>query len=218
MADSPNDLSLTELNDVRDIIVFSHDNHVKPVVLGEDRTPPYGQPSAYDDGPDGWLSIPNNVSRIEAHNATLRPDLYGLDFWESLEGQLVTVPSPVAANFPDRFGAVWVYGAWPVSGLNDRGGLTVHFPGKGNRAESSTHVAHQYRLYRIGRSTRRSQRCHPHWPPLGWHQAAACLYGYGNERHHGRRDVPGMSLHLILAQNSAETAHISSLATTMFCL
>ncbi|EPT05654.1 hypothetical protein FOMPIDRAFT_1021407 [Fomitopsis schrenkii] len=128
MADSPNDLTLTELDDVRDIIVFSHDNHVTPVLLGEDRTPPYGQPSAYDDGPDGWLSIPNNVTRLEAHNATLRPDLYGLDFWESLEGQLVTIPSPVAANFPDWYGAVWVYGAWPVSGLNDRGGLTVHFP------------------------------------------------------------------------------------------
>ncbi|KZT73124.1 DNase I-like protein [Daedalea quercina L-15889] len=127
-ASSPNDLSLTELNDIRDIIVFSRGNHVKPVLLGEDRTPPYGQPSAYDDGPDGWLSIPNNVTRLEAENATLRPDLYGLDFWESLEGQLVTVPSPVAANFPDRFGAVWVYGAWPVSGLNSRGGLTVHFP------------------------------------------------------------------------------------------
>ena len=168
IANNPNDLSLTELNDIRDIIVFSHDNHVKPVVLGDDRTPPYGQPSAYDDGPDGWLSIPNNVSQIEAHNATLRPDLYGLDFWESLEGQLVTVPSPVAANFPDRFGAVWVYGAWPVSGLNDRGGLTVHFPGKRYRVMGSPLVA-QNQPCRIERPTRRPQRCHPHWPPSGWH-------------------------------------------------
>ncbi|KAH9838400.1 DNase I-like protein [Rhodofomes roseus] len=127
---SPNDLSLTELDLIRDIIIFSHDNPVKPVLLGEERTPPKGQLSRYDDGPDGsgWLAIPNNVTRVEEENDALRPELYGLDFWESLEGQLVTVPSPVAANFPDRYGAVWVYGAWPVSGLNSRGGLTVHFP------------------------------------------------------------------------------------------
>lgn len=122
---SPNDLFLTELDLPHAVTVLSHDNLVVPLVLGEDRTPPIGQLSACDVGPDGWLSVPNNVTLLESLNATLQPDLYGLDFWESLEGQLVTIPSPVAANFPDRFGSVWVYGDWPVSGKNSRGGLTL---------------------------------------------------------------------------------------------
>ncbi|KAF9815617.1 hypothetical protein IEO21_04477 [Rhodonia placenta] len=106
---SPNDLFLTELDLPHAVTVLSHDNLVVPLVLGEGRTPPIGQLSACDVGPDGWLSVPNNVTLLESLNATLQPDLYGLDFWESLEGQLVTIPSPVAANFPDRFGSVWVY-------------------------------------------------------------------------------------------------------------
>lgn len=127
---SPNDLFLTELDLPHAVTVLSHDNLVVPLVLGEGRTPPIGQLSACDVGPDGWLSVPNNVTLLESLNATLQPDLYGLDFWESLEGQLVTIPSPVAANFPDRFGSVWVYGDWPVSGKNSRGGLTLTLSGK----------------------------------------------------------------------------------------
>jgi len=98
---------------------------VLSLILGKDRVPPTGQLSELDAGSDGWLSIPNNVTLLESVNATLQPDLYGLDFWESLEGQLVTVPSPIAVNFPDRFGSVWVYGDWPLSGKNSRGGLTL---------------------------------------------------------------------------------------------
>ncbi|CDO77391.1 hypothetical protein BN946_scf184835.g13 [Trametes cinnabarina] len=101
-------------------------NTVEPLVLGVDRTPPLNQLSSLDIGPDGWLSIPGNVTLLESVNATLRPDEFGLDFWESLEGQLVTVPWPTATNFPDRFGSIWVYGDWPVTGRNERGGLTIY--------------------------------------------------------------------------------------------
>ncbi|KAI0951126.1 hypothetical protein AcW1_008247 [Taiwanofungus camphoratus] len=126
---SPNDLFLTELDLLHDVNVLSRNNGVKALVLGNDRTPPTGQLSAADTGPDGWLSVPNNVTLLESVNATLRPDLYGLDFWESLEEQLVQVPSPTAAGFPDRFGSIWVYGDWPVSGKNSRGGLTLTLSG-----------------------------------------------------------------------------------------
>ncbi|KZT07652.1 endonuclease/exonuclease/phosphatase [Laetiporus sulphureus 93-53] len=122
---SPNDLFLTELDLIRDINILSHGNEITPVLLGKERIPPIGQLSASDDGPDGWLSIPNNMTLLESVNATLQPDLYGLDFWKSLEGQLVTVPKPVAANFPDRFGSIWIYGDWPVDGKNTRGGLSL---------------------------------------------------------------------------------------------
>ncbi|KAF9497694.1 hypothetical protein BDN71DRAFT_560224 [Pleurotus eryngii] len=48
-----------------------------------------------------------------------------MDFWESLEGQLVTIPKPVALDFPNSFGEIWVPGDWAVTGLSSRGGLTI---------------------------------------------------------------------------------------------
>lgn len=124
-----NDLFLTEIDYISSFTTVSTGHAVTPLVLGVDRTPPHNQLSSLDDGRDGWLSIPNNVTLLESVNATLRPDLYGLDFWESLEGQLVTIKSPTAANFPDRFGSVWVYGDWTTTGKNERGGLTIHSAG-----------------------------------------------------------------------------------------
>lgn len=132
----PNDLLLTELELPSRISVLSSGHEVEPVVLGVDRIPPTGPLSAFDDGPDGWLSMPNNVTLLESANATLQPEKYGLDFWESLEGQLVKVPAPTALDFPDWFGSFWAHGAWPVSGKNARGGLSLAF-GE-NRLEAST--------------------------------------------------------------------------------
>ncbi|KAI0661501.1 endonuclease/exonuclease/phosphatase [Cubamyces menziesii] len=120
-----NDLYLTELDQLSAVEVLSTNNIVEPLVLGVDRTPSRSRLSSFDVGPDGWLSLPNNVTMLESTNPTLRPEEFGLDFWESLEGQLVTVPLPTAANFPDRFGSIWVYGDWPVVGQNQRGGLTI---------------------------------------------------------------------------------------------
>ncbi|THH01613.1 hypothetical protein EW026_g1134 [Hermanssonia centrifuga] len=123
----PNDLYLTELEPIR-LQTVSTGSTVVPVVLGEGRrVPPTTALSAFDNGADGWLSVPSNRTLVEKTNATLQPDKYGLDFWESLEGQLVTVKSPVAIGFPDRFGSFWVHGNWPVSGKNSRGGLTLAF-------------------------------------------------------------------------------------------
>ncbi|KAI9061010.1 endonuclease/exonuclease/phosphatase [Trametes sanguinea] len=121
-----NDLFLTELDHVLSLKTLSTHHTIEPLVLGLDRTPPLNKLSSLDIGPDGWLSIPGNVTLLESVNATLRPDEFGLDFWESLEGQLVTVPWPTATNFPDRFGSIWVYGDWPVTGQNERGGLTIY--------------------------------------------------------------------------------------------
>jgi hypothetical protein len=122
---SPNNLFVTELNSPTGITVLSSNNTVNPVILGKDRSPPTQQLSALDHGPDGFLSVPANTSQIDKVNATLEPDKYGLDFWESLEGQLVIVPSPVAIDFPNSFGEIWVYGDWAVTGKNSRGGLTM---------------------------------------------------------------------------------------------
>ncbi|KNZ80932.1 hypothetical protein J132_03632 [Termitomyces sp. J132] len=83
-----------------------------------------------DVGPDGYLSIPNGGNRVTA-NTTLQPSLNGLDLWESLEGQLVTIPQPIAAglNSLDSNNSntgFWVYGqGWNVTSKNSRGGLTI---------------------------------------------------------------------------------------------
>lgn len=123
----PDDLFLTELLRPTNITVLSSGNQVKPVVLGVDRNPPTQRWSSLDEGPDGALSVPNGVNRVESANATLEPDLYGLDFWESLEGQLVVVRRPTALNFENSFGEFWMHGDWPVTGKNKRGGLTITF-------------------------------------------------------------------------------------------
>ena len=78
-------------------------------------------------GNDGFLSVPNNSSRIEVVNATLEPDKYGMDFWESLEGQLVMIPKPTATAFQNNFGEFWVYGDWNITGRNSRGGISITF-------------------------------------------------------------------------------------------
>ncbi|KAG6903122.1 hypothetical protein C0995_004669 [Termitomyces sp. Mi166 len=122
---SRNNLFITEIDSPTSITVISSNNAIEPVVLGVDRSPPTQQLTGLDSGPDGYLSIPNNVTLVEAVNPSLQPDLYGLDFWESLEGQLVTIPSPVAIGFPNSFGEFWVHGAWNVTGKNSRGGLSI---------------------------------------------------------------------------------------------
>ena len=121
----PNDLLLTELERPSKLRVLSSGHEINPVVLGKDRIPPIAPLTAFDTGSDGWLSMPNNASLLEAANATLQPDKYSLDFWESLEGQLVTIEHPTSLGFPDMFGSFWVHGDWPVSGKNQRGGLSL---------------------------------------------------------------------------------------------
>ncbi|KAH8824942.1 Endonuclease/exonuclease/phosphatase [Flagelloscypha sp. PMI_526] len=124
---APDDLLLTELTKPTNITVLSKNNTVTPVVLGKDRSPPTELFTSLDEGPDGFLSIPNNVSQIQTKNPELQPALYGLDFWESLEGQLVQINSPTTLDFENQYGEFWVYGDWPVTGKNKRGGLSINF-------------------------------------------------------------------------------------------
>ncbi|KAH8104716.1 DNase I-like protein [Cristinia sonorae] len=124
---SPDNLFATELQSPSNIVVLSSNNTVEPLILGKDRSPPTQALSGLDRGRDGWLSVPNNRSQVDVVNANLRPDRFGMDFWSSLEGQLVTVRKPVALEFENNFGEFWVHGDWPVTGKNKRGGLTITF-------------------------------------------------------------------------------------------
>ncbi|KAF8527538.1 DNase I-like protein [Hysterangium stoloniferum] len=118
-------LSITEIDSPANITVLSSNNTVKPIILGVDRIPPTELYSALDKGKNGFLAVPNNASQIETVNAILQPHKFGIDFFESLEGQLVTVPNPSVINFENSFGEIWVHGDWPVTGKNSRGGLTL---------------------------------------------------------------------------------------------
>ncbi|TCD70910.1 hypothetical protein EIP91_001219 [Steccherinum ochraceum] len=123
----PDNLFATELDSPTNILVLSSNNTVKPLILGRDRSPPTQALSGLDTGRDGWLSVPNNRTQVDTVNATLQPDKFGMDFWSSLESQLVTVKKPTALEFENNFGEFWVYGDWKVTGKNKRGGLTITF-------------------------------------------------------------------------------------------
>ena len=99
-------------------------NKVSPLVIGKDtRSPPTEQYSSLDGG--DVFAVPNNVSLVSVANPELQPRKYGLDFWESLSGELVTVKKPTALSKPSSFGDTWVVGDWKVTGRNDRDGLTI---------------------------------------------------------------------------------------------
>ena len=148
---SPNNLFGTEINSPTNIVVQSSNNTFPIVVLGRDRSPPTQYLSALDVGDDGFLSVPNNVSRIDTVNAELQPHLYGMDFWESLEGQIVTIRNPFATNFENQFGEFWVYGDWPVTGKNGRGGISITFgreafPTSTSRTHNPTKAPMEYQM------------------------------------------------------------------------
>ena len=123
----PTFIFATELESPTDITILSTNHTVAPLVLGRDRNPPTQALSGLDTGEDGWLSVPNNRSQVDTKNETLQPTKFGMDFWASLEGQLVTVRKPIAIDFENSFGEFWVHGDWPVTGKNSRGGLSITF-------------------------------------------------------------------------------------------
>lgn len=114
---------LTELTGAKNIKVLSAGNKVTPIAIGSFlKSPPTDQFSSLDKG--DVFGVPNNSSQISVKNPVLNPLLYGLDYWESLSGELVTVKSPVAISKPNQYGDTWVVGSWRASGKNHRGGLT----------------------------------------------------------------------------------------------
>lgn len=117
-------LYLTEIDRPTLSARISSGNEVKSLVIGKDtRDPPTEQYSSLDGG--DVFAVPNNKSLVSVANPTLEPRKYGLDFWESLMGELVTVKKPVALTKPNSFGDTWVAGNWKLTGENDRDGLTM---------------------------------------------------------------------------------------------
>lgn len=123
-------LYLTELTNARDITIQSANNTVTSLVLGADGLlPPTENYTSLDAG--DIFTLPNNQSQISVANPTLQPELYGLDFWESLSGELITIPNPRAIGRPNSYGEFWIAGSYPTTGDNGRDALTAT-PGDAN--------------------------------------------------------------------------------------
>lgn len=93
---------------------------IVPLVLGTDRTPPT-QHINDDFGP--------GVGNVET-GGDFDPVGEGIDFWESLEGMLVSIPGAVAVSPTAHFGdneEIWVlaHGGAGATGLTERGGIAV---------------------------------------------------------------------------------------------
>ncbi|KAL7624508.1 hypothetical protein AAE478_006073 [Parahypoxylon ruwenzoriense] len=114
---------LTELTSPKVVAVLEHGRKVEPLVIGGALSPPTKQYSRLDGG--DVFAVPNNQSLISVENPVLEPESYGLDFWESLVGELVTIEKPRAIGRPNQYGDTWVVGAWNTSGDNGRSGLTM---------------------------------------------------------------------------------------------
>ncbi|KDN51948.1 hypothetical protein RSAG8_00499, partial [Rhizoctonia solani AG-8 WAC10335] len=123
-ADADN-IFLNELTSPTNITVLSSNNTVTPIVIGVDRPGPPTEQYTSLDGNRNVFSFPNNQSQLSTANPTLQPAAYGLDYWQSLVGTLVTVHAPVALGFPNSFRDFWTHGDWKVTGKNKRGGLTI---------------------------------------------------------------------------------------------
>jgi hypothetical protein len=117
-------LYLTEIDRPTLTRKISSGNKVEPLVIGKDtRDPPTEQYSILDGG--DVFAVPNNKTLVSVANPALEPSKYGLDFWESLSGELVTVQKPIALTKPNNFGDTWIAGNWKLTGKNDRDGLTI---------------------------------------------------------------------------------------------
>jgi hypothetical protein len=109
-------LYLTEIINPSNIRVVSSGNEVKAVVISSktsgiigkrDVQPPREQFSGLDNG--DVFAVPNNQSLISQTNPRLEPNLYGMDFWESLSGELVTIKGVTAlGRSANTFGDQWV--------------------------------------------------------------------------------------------------------------
>lgn len=129
-------VSVTQITGPTGLKVTAGIKDVEPVVIGaKGRQPPTEQFSSLDGG--DILGLPNNSSQIHKENPELQPDKYGMDFWESLSGELVTLTGVHAISKPNQYGDTWAVGDWKATGRNARGGLTMRpkgsSPPKGER-------------------------------------------------------------------------------------
>ena len=126
---SPAYIPLTEITSPKNVRkVSTAAANVSALVIGKHTPPPpTARFSSLDGGAEGddMYALPNAARNVSVVNPVLKPREFGLDFWESLSGELVTVRRPRAVARPNRYGDTWVVGDWAVTGANERGGVTM---------------------------------------------------------------------------------------------
>lgn len=77
--------------------------------------------------PNEWIDRDTTGSVEVAAQTTYTPDTDGIDFWESLEGMVVTMNGARAVGPSNSFGEVWMVGdgGARATGVNARGGITL---------------------------------------------------------------------------------------------
>lgn len=117
-------LYMTQLEQVSNLTILASGETVEPLVVGVDTpAPPTKEYSSLDQG--NVFGVPNAVLSISEVNPRLEPQRYGLDFWESLSAELVSLTDVQAVSRPSDYGEIWVRGGWRVTGENDHGGMTM---------------------------------------------------------------------------------------------
>ncbi|MEO1611147.1 MAG: choice-of-anchor I family protein, partial [Pseudomonadota bacterium] len=113
-------LSTTQISASEVIETLSTGNVVEATVIGAaGRTPPT----------EVVISDEELPVNLQEDPGTFNPETDGIDFYESLEGMLVTVDNPIVIAATNRFDESWVLaddGAGATPGLNDRGGLNLN--------------------------------------------------------------------------------------------
>lgn len=131
-------LSITQISASEVIEFISTDNVVEATVIGaEGRTPPTEEVISEDE-------LPVN---LQEEPGLFDPENDGIDFYESLEGMLVTVDNPTVIAATNRFDETWILaddGAGATPGLNDRGGININADDDGTGDLNPERIQIQY--------------------------------------------------------------------------
>ena len=122
-ADTGN-LSITQITDAAVSVVSSDNDLPAAMVIGQGGRVPPAEIVISDD------ELPTSLTDPATANLNFDPDEDGIDFYESVEGMLVTVEDPQAVSGTNRFNETWVVAnngadVEPADALNDRGGIEI---------------------------------------------------------------------------------------------
>ncbi len=114
---------------VNEFVSASRPNDLTVTQISADTVAPAGSGLPLPDATilgEGGRMPPNQIVEDDAFGS-FDPENDGIDFYESLEGMLVTVPDAVAVSASNRFGETWVVAddGDNATSLNDRGGITL---------------------------------------------------------------------------------------------
>jgi len=135
---STGNLSVTQLSPITTEVLSSGNALPLATAIGAaGRTPPTEEVISDDE-------LPVN---LQTDPGAFDPENDGIDFYESLEGMLVTIDNPVAVSATNTYDETWVVtddGANVTPGLNDRGGININADADGTGDLNPERIQIQY--------------------------------------------------------------------------